>query len=93
MGLLGCIPAAVFAPCLAVDNTIAVLVPIHGAMGLHEIITDYVHGSATLPLMKILNVSLCVATVVCSFIDFNTRNNSRRIYYLFLLSDIVLTCR
>lgn len=62
VSMLGLFPAAALVPCQAVDMGLAVVVPLHGYLGLMQIITDYVHGAPT-PFVKAGATALFIATV------------------------------
>ena len=80
IALWGLLPAAVLAPSSVVDYGLAVVLPIHTTAyacvlglywlshpysGLDMIITDYVHGKLTVPVMRAGNYALGAAAVRC----------------------------
>ncbi|KJE92269.1 hypothetical protein CAOG_03270 [Capsaspora owczarzaki ATCC 30864] len=70
IGLLVAIPTAAVYPHIAVDMALALLLPIHGHFGLHQLITDYVHPK---PAIFLANNALRILTLAtaASLIYFN----------------------
>ena len=66
----GAMVGAAVVPCLAVDHSLAILVPLHTHWGIEQILTDYVHGKATSKICQIL-LYIVTGFTILSLMYFN----------------------
>lgn len=67
--LLGLLPAAYLNPCSAMDYSLAAVLTLHSHWGLGQVVTDYIHGTASQKAAKagLLALSAVTFAGLCYF--------------------------